>query len=271
MWPSPGRVSCLQCAKCCTYVAVGINPPTTPKLATEILWHLYHHGVSVCRDEAGEWYVQFEARCKNLGAGNLCEVYLNRPHICRAYDDQSCEVNAPQPGPHRVQGAAGQFLEYLSAISGPKVYQAIAKKYVPPGHQPIVPSLQGRGPGPNPAETSAIPRFAERILLMTQAPPDLILRSPSAARSFASRLIVGTGKYPSFEIMRAAHEASGADMVTVAVRRVDLSAPKGPPAPCSTSSIRRRSSSCPIPRLATPLMRRCAPRGLAAKPDCRNG
>ena len=65
--PAPGHVSCLQCAKCCTYVAVGINAPTTPKLATEVLWHLYHQGVSVCRDEAGEWYVQFEARCKNLG------------------------------------------------------------------------------------------------------------------------------------------------------------------------------------------------------------
>ncbi len=46
-------------------------------------------------------------------------------------------------------------------------------------------------------------------------------------RTFASRLIVGTGKYPTLEIMRDAHETSGADMVTVAVRRVDLSAPKG--------------------------------------------
>jgi thiazole synthase len=46
-------------------------------------------------------------------------------------------------------------------------------------------------------------------------------------RTFASRLIVGTGKYPTLEIMRDAHAASGADMVTVAVRRVDLSAPKG--------------------------------------------
>jgi len=46
-------------------------------------------------------------------------------------------------------------------------------------------------------------------------------------RVFSSRLIVGTGKYPTFEIMRAAHEASGVDMVTVAVRRVDLTAPKG--------------------------------------------
>ena len=44
-----------------------------------------------------------------------------------------------------------------------------------------------------------------------------------AGRTFRSRLIVGTGKYSSFPIMVAAHAASGAEMVTVAVRRVDLS------------------------------------------------
>ena len=43
-----------------------------------------------------------------------------------------------------------------------------------------------------------------------------------AGREFSSRLIIGTGKYPSFQAMRAAHEASGADTVTVAVRRVNL-------------------------------------------------
>ncbi|HJQ32736.1 MAG TPA: thiazole synthase [Pyrinomonadaceae bacterium] len=43
-----------------------------------------------------------------------------------------------------------------------------------------------------------------------------------AGRTFASRLIVGTGKYRSFEEMKAAHRASGAEMVTVAVRRVPL-------------------------------------------------
>ncbi|HXH07862.1 MAG TPA: thiazole synthase [Vicinamibacterales bacterium] len=43
-----------------------------------------------------------------------------------------------------------------------------------------------------------------------------------AGRRFTSRLIVGTGKYPSFEVMAAALEASGAEMVTVAVRRVNL-------------------------------------------------
>src|SRR5580765_6925374 len=45
-----------------------------------------------------------------------------------------------------------------------------------------------------------------------------------AGRTFYSRLVVGTGKYPSHEVMQAAHLAYGTEMVTVAVRRVDLSA-----------------------------------------------
>jgi thiazole synthase len=42
-----------------------------------------------------------------------------------------------------------------------------------------------------------------------------------------SRLIVGTGKYPSMDAMRAAHIASGAEMVTVAIRRINLDDPSG--------------------------------------------
>ncbi len=49
-----------------------------------------------------------------------------------------------------------------------------------------------------------------------------------AGRSFRSRLIVGTGKFGSLEVMRRALEASGTEMVTVALRRVDLEATGGP-------------------------------------------
>ena len=45
--------------------------------------------------------------------------------------------------------------------------------------------------------------------------------------TFKSRLIVGTGKYRSFEEMVAAHAASGADLVTVAIARVNLNALAG--------------------------------------------
>ena len=44
-----------------------------------------------------------------------------------------------------------------------------------------------------------------------------------AGRTFRSRLIVGSGKYPSYAVMTQALEASCADMVTVAVRRVNIS------------------------------------------------
>ena len=49
-----------------------------------------------------------------------------------------------------------------------------------------------------------------------------------AGRTFRSRLIVGTGKYKDFAENAAAVEASGAEIVTVAVRRVNLSDPKAP-------------------------------------------
>jgi thiazole synthase len=44
-----------------------------------------------------------------------------------------------------------------------------------------------------------------------------------ADRTFTSRLIIGTGKYPSNPVMVQAHDASGAEMVTLAVRRVNIS------------------------------------------------
>jgi thiazole synthase len=52
---------------------------------------------------------------------------------------------------------------------------------------------------------------------------DLII----AGKRFASRLLVGTGKYKDFAETRAAIDASGAEIVTVALRRTNLAAEKG--------------------------------------------
>ena len=49
-----------------------------------------------------------------------------------------------------------------------------------------------------------------------------------AGQTFNSRLIVGTGKYKDFEQNAAALKASGAEIITVAVRRVNVSDPKAP-------------------------------------------
>ena len=60
---------------------------------------------------------------------------------------------------------------------------------------------------------------------MTQTPND---SWTVAGRTFTSRLIVGTGKYKDFAQNAAAVEASGAEIVTVAVRRVNISDPSQP-------------------------------------------
>lgn len=49
-----------------------------------------------------------------------------------------------------------------------------------------------------------------------------------AGRNFRSRLLLGTGKFPSPEMMRATLDASGAEIVTVALRRADLSGRQDP-------------------------------------------
>lgn len=48
-----------------------------------------------------------------------------------------------------------------------------------------------------------------------------------AGKAFRSRLLIGTGKFPSHELMRQALFASEAELVTVALRRVDLTAAQG--------------------------------------------
>tara|TARA_R110002051_G_scaffold48299_5_gene95165 strand:+ start:11310 stop:12152 length:843 start_codon:yes stop_codon:yes gene_type:complete len=72
--------------------------------------------------------------------------------------------------------------------------------------------------------------------IMTQAPTQnpTSTQSPAdkplvvAGRTLTSRLIIGTGKYASYEQNARALEASGAEMITVALRRVNLSDPSEP-------------------------------------------
>jgi Fe-S-cluster containining protein len=132
--PGGDPVPCLECGRCCTYLAVGINAPRTPRYVTDVLWYLYHERVSVHRDADGEWSVVFETRCRNLQDDLKCSVYAQRPHICRAFDNDGCEVNAPDNRDH-VFHTAAQFLEFLRAWR-PRVYLAVRKRYVPEGHLP---------------------------------------------------------------------------------------------------------------------------------------
>lgn len=132
-------IPCTRCAKCCTYVAVGINAPHSLRYASDVLWYLYHDGVSVHREAGGEWMVVFETRCRHLGDDLLCGIYEHRPPICREFDNTTCEVNAPAGG--RTFTEPAEFLDWLRS-SRPALYRRLARRFVPPA-RPAEPARRG--------------------------------------------------------------------------------------------------------------------------------
>ena len=97
-----------------------------------------------------------------------------------------------------------------------------------------------------------------------------------AGRTFRSRLIVGTGKYPSHAGHGRRARRVGAEMVTVAVRRVNLLASGrslssgASRSRCSTTSTASASSSCRTPPAATPRTMRSGRRGSGARSGLSN-
>ena len=138
--PDP-PVHCVECGRCCTYVAVGINAPRTLRFATDVLWYLYHENVSVHLDADGDWAVVFDSRCRNLQDDLHCAVYEQRPHICRGFDETGCEVNDPD---HRdkVFRAPAEFLEYMREAH-PRLHARLLKQFTSP--------RWAAGPSPGPA------------------------------------------------------------------------------------------------------------------------
>jgi thiazole synthase ThiGH ThiG subunit len=97
------------------------------------------------------------------------------------------------------------------------------------------------------------------------APDPLVI----ADRTFTSRLIVGTGKYPSHQVMSDAHAASATEMVTVAVRRLNFT-------DRSTESLidyidRNRIFLLPNTAGCSPRRMRFARPGWGGKSGCRTG
>ena len=88
-----GSILCEHCAAaCCRYIALPIDKPSTKRDYDDMRWYVMHEGVTVFVED-GDWYVQYQTRCKNLGADNLCGVYETRPEICRDYSAGECDYS----------------------------------------------------------------------------------------------------------------------------------------------------------------------------------
>ena len=86
-----GSILCEHCAgACCRYVALPIDKPRSLRDYDDLRWYLLHEGMTVFVED-GDWYVQVQARCKQLQADNLCGAYETRPEICREYQAGECD------------------------------------------------------------------------------------------------------------------------------------------------------------------------------------
>ncbi|MBN2160083.1 MAG: YkgJ family cysteine cluster protein [Spirochaetes bacterium] len=85
---------CFECGgRCCQYVAIEIDRPTTKTDYDNIRWYLAHNNVHVFVDHDRKWHVEFRSACESLTADNRCHIYSERPMICRSHGcgDEECE------------------------------------------------------------------------------------------------------------------------------------------------------------------------------------
>lgn len=125
------KPSCTACGLCCSYVAIEIDSPATVKQATQLLWYVYHEGVSLYVND-DEWMVQFDTTCIHLQPDYRCGVYDTRPHICREFSEQDCEVNTGDDG--KTFYTATEFMAHLKETR-PRIYSFVQKNFAPPQDQ----------------------------------------------------------------------------------------------------------------------------------------
>ena len=93
-----GSILCEHCvAACCRYLALPIDKPTTKRDFDDIRWYLMHENVTVFVED-GDWYIQYQTRCKSLGPDNRCTIYDTRPQICEEYKANGCDYQGGEYG-----------------------------------------------------------------------------------------------------------------------------------------------------------------------------
>lgn len=88
---------CSRCTgtKCCTYVTEALGAAPRSKQDFEhLLWQVSHDHVEIYKDE-GEWYLMIQGSCQHIGPNGACGIYNDRPQICRDYENDWCEMDAP--------------------------------------------------------------------------------------------------------------------------------------------------------------------------------
>ncbi len=92
----PTAHPCSACGKCCHYIAIEIDNPSSFKDYDELYWYLTHRAVCVYIDWEGDWFIEFETVCEHLTETHTCGVYEERPRICSDFSWNECEVTTKE-------------------------------------------------------------------------------------------------------------------------------------------------------------------------------
>ena len=118
---------CSGCGDCCTYVATQIDNPSTFKQYENIYWYLTHENVAVYIDWEGDWYLEFQTRCRNLTETRACGIYIDRPVVCSEFSWTDCERNSGLQGWRHYFKSYEDLLGVMQA-KRPKAFARYAAK-----------------------------------------------------------------------------------------------------------------------------------------------
>lgn len=107
------EVLCEKCVGlCCRYLALPIDTPKTKGDFDDVRWYLAHEGISVFVEE-GDWYINIANRCKYLTKDNRCDIYEDRPRLCRGYKEDTCDYHSGDYGYELHFTSIEELDEYL--------------------------------------------------------------------------------------------------------------------------------------------------------------
>lgn len=123
-----GSILCEHCtAACCRYIALPLDKPRTPRDYDDIRWYLMHQNILVFVED-GDWYIQFQTRCKNLAPDNRCGIYETRPEICREYEPGECDYAGGAYDYEHLFTHPQQIDEYYEKKTGRSLQAALAAR-----------------------------------------------------------------------------------------------------------------------------------------------
>ena len=105
---------CKNCTKCCEYICISIDKPTTKTAIDEIIWFLLHENIEVFIDNNNDWTVEIKTKCKALTKKNgHCKIYKQRPEVCKEHDHEECEHHNKDPYYKERFKTREEFLEFV--------------------------------------------------------------------------------------------------------------------------------------------------------------